>query len=830
MRRECTRLSGSESASNNNTKRRVNANTRDNQNKKTPNNENKNTNNTDNRLPAETWKTLSKEQQRMWRGAMNKENGTQSATQTNSSTKNYGKQYSRSSNKATQDKPDEKEENNNNTNIWTTVTPKTSNNTRKSSVNLLVSKPSNTIKVIPFKVRHTVCIGIKLGNTPEIYNVWLKDRHSGEEFSVHMAEARAKYGAETARYIMSNNLEILPDLSWATVYYPIKRKGKKGKPLVFKKKEPKAPEHAFLKLYSRLKQVNRKKNNTLINEKVKSYVYAVKRSKKPKTINDLTNEEFDGIIREFSELHIPQESLNTPERQLMQNRTYPDIGDTDVAILDSGCDTCAIGGKSWIIEERTGNTICITGHTENTTTRNNVEIVSAITAVELPHGQTIIIKLNECSNLGYTGNTLLSTAQMREHGVEIRDKPARHGGKPHLQVDGYVIPLTMSRALMQFPIRRPTRAEQRSCPTVELTSAIPWDPTIHHDEQMDPDDYMALCNAIPDCDDLRQVYLAWSRHLPQNVTKVAPYLLHPGKLTTENTLKATTQLGTISTRIPLRPHIRSRNPLLTCKRFMEDYATDTWYFSPRSYEGFTCCQLFYGLKSKRIANYGMKTESHGPDALLDFFREEGVPISIRRDNSKMQTGYLWKQLMRRYNCKDQFTEPHNPQQNPAERAIGEVKTTIKKTYIDTGCHPKAWYRLVQHVIDVKNHTALESLNWRTPLELSTGQTPDISGLLYFKFWEDIYYYEPTDRNERLGKWLGRAHSYGDTMAYWILTSETNELIVRGTVRSATDTDRPNLQLGTTFQVKGETGEVNSLENFPMLEPTNLLPFLNTLTK
>jgi len=52
---------------------------------------------------------------------------------------------------------------------------------------------------------------------------------------------------------------------------------------------------------------------------------------------------------------------------------------------------------------------------------------------------------------------------------------------------------------------------------------------------------------------------------------------------------------------------------------MEEYATDTWYWKVKSYEGYKCCQLFYGTKSKKFSNYGMRTEAHGPEALLDFF-------------------------------------------------------------------------------------------------------------------------------------------------------------------------------------------------------------------
>ena len=160
----------------------------------------------------------------------------------------------------------------------------------------------------------------------------------------------------------------------------------------------------------------------------------------------------------------------------------------------------------------------------------------------------------------------------------------------------------------------------------------------------------------------------------------------------------------------------------------------------------------------------MITGSQGPDALLEFFREIGVPTSLRRDNSKMQCSQLWNSYLRKYNCADEFTEPYNPQQNPAERRIGVIKNAMKKTFIDTGCDPRAWYRLAYHIVDVQNHTAYESLGWRTPIEKSLGQTPDISGLLYFKFWEKIYYDQPKEK-EKLGRWMGRAINYRDTMSY-----------------------------------------------------------------
>ena len=49
------------------------------------------------------------------------------------------------------------------------------------------------------------------------------------------------------------------------------------------------------------------------------------------------------------------------------------------------------------------------------------------------------------------------------------------------------------------------------------------------------------------------------------------------------------------------------------------------------------------------------------------------------------------------------------------------------------------------VKDVHNSTALRSLNWKTPLEISAGETPDISMFNYY-FWEskDIIIFKITE--------------------------------------------------------------------------------------
>jgi len=117
----------------------------------------------------------------------------------------------------------------------------------------------------------------------------------------------------------------------------------------------------------------------------------------------------------------------------------------------------------------------------------------------------------------------------------------------------------------------------------------------------------------------------------------------------------------------MRKHHKSCNPLLARNRLREGYATDTIFSKVTSFEEYNCAQGFVGIKSKYHSIHGMKFEEHGPEAMLEFFRQEGVPVSLIRDNSKMQTSATWDEYMRRYWDKDNFIEQYHPGQNPFER-------------------------------------------------------------------------------------------------------------------------------------------------------------------
>ena len=47
-------------------------------------------------------------------------------------------------------------------------------------------------------------------------------------------------------------------------------------------------------------------------------------------------------------------------------------------------------------------------------------------------------------------------------------------------------------------------------------------------------------------------------------------------------------------------------------------------------------QLFYGIKTRLLAVYGMKTESEFPQVYRDFLTEHGFPHTLAQDNAKSE--------------------------------------------------------------------------------------------------------------------------------------------------------------------------------------------------
>jgi hypothetical protein len=84
--------------------------------------------------------------------------------------------------------------------------------------------------------------------------------------------------------------------------------------------------------------------------------------------------------------------------------------------------------------------------------------------------------------------------------------------------------------------------------------------------------------------------------------------------------------------------------------------------------------------------------------------------------------------------------------------------------------------VLMYVCLLLNHLASVSLGWKSPVQILTGQHPDISKFMHFSFYEPKYYHSHSNTflsasNEEQGWWVGVATHVGDALTYKILTKQ-----------------------------------------------------------
>ena len=278
----------------------------------------------------------------------------------------------------------------------------------------------------------------------------------------------------------------------------------------------------------------------------------------------------------------------------------------------------------------------------------------------------------------------------------------------------------------------------------------------------------------------------------QNHAKYAKYFPGANIDSIKKTFRATTQLGTRGAveGFNLRNRILAPNPMLTAPRRNEDVATDTLYSrTPAIDDGSTAAQFFIGRTSnfRSIVPLG-SSDKQMAKALMDEIRKYGAMDRLISDNAKAQISERVKEILRTFCIKDWQSEPYKGNQNYAERGWKDTKTRTNNLLNMSGAPPELWLQALAYVCTIQNHSAVTSLNNRTPIEWLLGYTPDITVLLQFQFWEPVYYAKydakfPADSTEMLGRFVGIAENVGNAMTFKVLTSE-GKIIHRSVVRSA----------------------------------------------
>jgi hypothetical protein len=185
----------------------------------------------------------------------------------------------------------------------------------------------------------------------------------------------------------------------------------------------------------------------------------------------------------------------------------------------------------------------------------------------------------------------------------------------------------------------------------------------------------------------------------------------------------------------------------------------------------------------------MKRKSQFAHTFEDFVCTHGAPNALLSDNACAQIGKQALQILRMYAIDNMQCKPHHQHQNYPERRIEDVKKMVNTIMDCTNTPPEYWLLCLFYVTYLLNHLAVESLNWRTLLQVAHGQRPDISALLLFRWFEPVYYYNPDHASfpsasrEKTGRWVGVAEHKGDALTYWILTEKTHQAIACSVVCS-----------------------------------------------
>ena len=292
---------------------------------------------------------------------------------------------------------------------------------------------------------------------------------------------------------------------------------------------------------------------------------------------------------------------------------------------------------------------------------------------------------------------------------------------------------------------------------------------------------------------------------PKDIRK---FLAYRSEETVSKTLGCTTQLIKAIYRFPMRKHFKARHPAMNVHRLSEVVSTDPIFANCKAAsDGSTGANIFYGLASKCIDIFPFKKKSEFPKNYKDFILQNGAPSALRRDNAKEEQSEEIQDIHRKYLIQDQFSEPHNQQQNPVESgAIRWIKTMVHVLLDHTGAPDVLWLMAALYLAYVWKRTWHPQLNM-TPHQFRNGVPPDISSLLQFSFFQKVLYLDHEDSwpstKERAGRWVGVAENIGDSLTYWILDEQSKQILARSVVRPFADNYRVQWDSAFLKQLKSK---------------------------
>ena len=358
-----------------------------------------------------------------------------------------------------------------------------------------------------------------------------------------------------------------------------------------------------------------------------------------------------------------------------------------------------------------------------------------------------------------------------------------------------------------------------SCRWIELTSTSDWDPNADQFQEEEERVIHGFADTDHPMNDrtigaLETIVSPAS--FPTYLSKKAAYIVQVGALsaskqshphslrdrissifgvgleTANRTLEATTQLALRNAIHPNQRRYRTEVAQLRYPRLGGQHGrfhTDTFFAAQPSLSRCTMGQMFTNdVNFSKF--YPMKRKSEASDALVSFMQDIGIPCELHSDDAKELTEGKMGELLRKFWIKGTESEPYSPWQVRAELCICEVKKAVWHTLMKTNAPKRLWDYCTIYHCELRNlmvHPHYKAQG-RTPHEIVTGRTPDISEYLDYHWFQTVWYLDqdaqfPEERR-KLGKWIGVAHRVGQALCYYILPASARP-IVRSTVQPLT---------------------------------------------
>ena len=174
-------------------------------------------------------------------------------------------------------------------------------------------------------------------------------------------------------------------------------------------------------------------------------------------------------------------------------------------------------------------------------------------------------------------------------------------------------------------------------------------------------------------------------------------------------------------------------------------------------------------------------------------------MKLISDWAQVEISNQVKEILCAYYIDDWQSEPHYQHQNFAEHRIQQLKTLVN-TIMDHASAPHhAWFLCLQYVTFLLNSTYLPQLQCTSSFAL-TGLMDDTNMLLYFYFWQPVYFRHeestgfPSESKESCGCFVGFAEHVGHAMTFKVLADATQKVLFCSAICSAIEPGEQNLRV------------------------------------